>query len=75
MMNENRKVSRRKEPDDPSMNPHHAADYLADVLPALANIADRAGLGDLAFILEMAMIEAAHKRHDYRARAKAEPER
>lgn len=63
-MNQNRKVTRKKVVSAASVNPDEAADYLADVLPALAHIADRAGLGELAFLLEMAVLEAAQKRQE-----------
>ncbi|WP_210163438.1 hypothetical protein [Lutibaculum baratangense] len=66
MMSGDRKVSRRKDALHPPLNAGQAADYLADVLPALAGIADRAGLGELAFLIEMAMIEAANQRQHRR---------
>lgn len=61
MKNENRKFGRAGNGSS-SMNPNDAADYLADVLPALAQIADGAGFDELAFLLEMAVLEASTKR-------------
>ena len=63
-MRDHGKVKRRTGDPEGPVDPGDAADYLAELLPSLAGIAGRAGLGELAFILEMAVIEAATRRGD-----------